>query len=55
MTARMVPATRRDIDVQVLVDDTWYDGNLEHWRRDGDRWTGFVRWSRGPGMNHIGW
>ena len=28
---------------------------LEHWRKDGHRWTGFVRDSVGVGMTHIGW
>ncbi len=41
--------------IQVLVDDHWYDGELEAYRRDGDRWLGWVRWSLSPGAQHIGW
>ncbi len=41
--------------VQVLVDGTWYDGELEAWRRTDGRWRGYVRWSVGVGMRHLGW
>lgn len=51
----MTPETRLDIDVEVLVDDTWWPGVLEHRRQADDRWEGFVRWSTGPGENRIGW
>lgn len=51
----MTPATRLDVDVEVLVNDTWWPGVLEHRRQAGDRWEGFVRWSTGPGETRIGW
>ena len=38
-----------------VVDDAWHDGTLEAWRRDGDRWRGYVRWSVGVGMRRLGW
>jgi hypothetical protein len=41
--------------VQVLVDDTWHDGTLEAWRKIDGRWRGYVRWSVGVGMRHLGW
>jgi hypothetical protein len=41
--------------VQVLVDGTWHDGTLEAWRRTDGRWRGYVRWSVGVGMRHLGW
>ena len=52
---RMVPVERLDIDVEVRHDGRWHAGVLEHWRRDGDRWRGFVRYSVGVGMTHIAW
>jgi hypothetical protein len=42
--------------VQVLVDGEWLDGWLEAVRRDDDgRWWGWVRWSVGVGLLHVGW
>ena len=40
-----------DVEVEVLVDGTWWPGWLDpdHWRRTPEgRWEGFVRWSKGP-------
>jgi hypothetical protein len=52
----MTPTTRLNIvDVEVLVDGTWWPGNLEHWRRRDDRWEGWIRWSTGPGENRVDW
>jgi hypothetical protein len=51
-----VPGNR--IDAPVLVQhekDVWHPGFLEHWRRRGDRWEGFVRYTAGVGMQHIAW
>lgn len=37
----MTPATRLDIEVEVLADQAqWWPGYLEHWRRSGDTWQG---------------
>ena len=55
MTNRMLPSDRLDIDVEVLVDGTWWPGVLEHRRQDDDHWLGFVRWTQAPGENRIGW
>lgn len=56
MTDRMTPETRLGHDVQVLVNDTWHEGTLEHWRQNRDGgWEGWVRWSTGPGETRIGW
>jgi len=42
--------------VRVLVDDRWWDGDLEAYRRESDgRWLGWVRWSEGMGATRIGW
>lgn len=42
--------------VQVLVDGTWHDAELEAYRRDPDgTWHGWVRWSPAIGATHIGW
>ena len=36
-------------DVEVLVDDIWYDGELRSWdRADDDTWSGIVSWRRAP-------
>ena len=51
----MTPATCLDVDVEILIDDTWWPGTLEHRRPAVDSWEGFVRWSTGPGQNRIGW
>jgi hypothetical protein len=44
-------------EVQVVVDGTWHDGDLEAYCRDRDGVSyGYVRWSTGPGQpNHLGW
>jgi len=36
-------------------DDRWHAGQLEAWRRDGDDWRAFVRYSTGAGMRHLEW
>lgn len=65
-TATILPMTRNrmmaprlehfDIDVKVLHDDgSWYPGGLEHWREDGERWTGYVRYTVGLDATHIAW
>lgn len=51
----MTPTTRLGIDVEVLVDDTWWSGTLEHWRQRDGRWEGWVRYSTGVGENRLGW
>lgn len=42
-----------DLEVQVLVDDTWHDGWLDpdHWQQDREtgRWSAPVRWTRRTG------
>jgi hypothetical protein len=38
-----------------LIDGVWHDGTLEAWRRSDGRWRGYVRWSVGVGMRHLGW
>ncbi len=41
--------------VWVLADNTWYQGFLEAWGRDADRWRAFVRYAVAPGMRHLTW
>ena len=55
MSSQMTPSTRLDIEVEVLFDDVWWPGSLEHWRKAGDRWEGRLRWSTGVGQNRLGW
>lgn len=53
-----MPSAQRRLEVLVEVLDSdgfWHEGFFKHWRRDGDRWSGFVRYSVGVGMTHIGW
>jgi hypothetical protein len=50
----ITPETRLHVDVEVLIDDTWRPGTLEHRRPAGDGREGFVRWSTGPGENRMG-
>ncbi|QNN54703.1 hypothetical protein [Nocardioides mesophilus] len=54
-TGRMLPTERLDVDIKVLVDDTWWPGVLEHRRQAEQQWEGFVRWSTGPGENRVSW
>jgi len=42
-------------DVLVLVDGTWYDAELQAYRKRDGRWEGWVRWSVGTGRQHIDW
>ena len=42
-------------EVEVLRDGTWWPGFLEHWRKDGDRWTGDVRYTVGVGQTYVAW
>lgn len=52
----MTPATRLDVDVEVLHDDgAWYAGVLHHWRKRDDRWEAWVRYSVGVGMQYLLW
>lgn len=52
----MLPGERLDTHVLVLHSEgVWHEGFLKHWRRDGDGWLGFVRYTMGVGMTHIGW
>ena len=41
--------------VEVIVDGVWHAGELEAWRSQDGRWRGYVRWSFGVGMRHLGW
>lgn len=41
--------------VEAQRDDRWHAGYLEAWRRDGDDWRAFVRYSTGVGMRHLEW
>lgn len=41
-------------DVEVLVDGTWYRGELRSWDRDtAGQWSGMVTWSAGPAQNYL--
>lgn len=51
----MAPANRLDVPVEVHVDGQRLPGFLEHRRRRGETWEGFVRWSTAPGETRIGW
>jgi hypothetical protein len=53
--ARTLPENRLWIDVQVLVDGTWWPGALEHRRRRDGRWEGWVRYTTGLGETRLGW
>jgi hypothetical protein len=55
VTTPMTPDNRLDRIVEVLVNDTWWHGILEHWRQRDGRWEGWGRWSTGPGENRLGW
>jgi hypothetical protein len=48
------PLEAPEVEVE-HTDGTWHGGFLECWRRDGDRWTGRVRYSVGVGAQHIAW
>jgi hypothetical protein len=41
--------------VQVQRDDAWHPGWLEAWRRDGDGWRAYVRYTVGVGRQHLEW
>jgi hypothetical protein len=49
----------RRVDPPKLVcvrrDETWHAGWLQAWRRDGDGWRAYVRYSVGVGMQHLEW
>lgn len=45
----------RPLEIEVLRDGTWWPGFLVHWRTDGDRWPGNVRYTVGPGRTYVGW
>jgi hypothetical protein len=36
-------------------DERWYDGWLQAWRRGGNDWLAYVRYSVGVGMMHLEW
>lgn len=40
-------------DVEVLVDDTWYPGELRAWQQRDDGWWANVNWSTGPGLTYL--
>ena len=40
---------------EVLADGVWHAGQLEAWREQDGRWRGYVRWTIGVGMRHLGW
>ena len=42
--------------VRVLVNEAWWDGDREAYRRDADgAWRGYVRWSEGLAATKLGW
>lgn len=41
--------------VEVLFEGQWRPGDLEAYQQDAAGWSGFVRHSDGPGLNHLGW
>ena len=41
--------------VQVLVRDTWHDGELLVVRKRAGRWQGWVRSHEGVGAQRLGW
>lgn len=46
------PADRPD--VEVLIDGTWYPGELRAWYPQPDgTWHGDVMWSAGPAQNRL--
>jgi hypothetical protein len=52
----MVSNRLDDVQVEVLVDDTWWPGWLDPstWRQVDGRWRAFVRWQTAPAENHLG-
>ena len=50
MSIPTIPETRLGIEVEVLANEgRWWPGTLEHWRRRGDRWQGWVWYTTGVG------
>ena len=49
----MTPANRLDLPVEVRIGDQWHPGFLEHRRRRGNVWEGFVRWSESPSYSDV--
>lgn len=41
--------------VQVLAGGVWRDGVLRAWQHLESRWRGYVTYSVGVGMCHVGW
>jgi len=41
--------------VEVLVDGTWYPGELRAWQKLEGRWRGDVVYTVGVGMRKLGW
>lgn len=48
-----VPAPGDRPDVEVLVDGTWWPGELRAWERRDDGWWGNVQWRTKPGETRI--
>lgn len=42
-------------EVRVLVDGTWWDAELQAYRRDAEGWKGWVRWHEAIGAQRIAW
>jgi hypothetical protein len=41
--------------VEVSVGGSWHAGELRAWRRDRGVWRGYVTYSVGVGLRHVGW
>jgi hypothetical protein len=39
----------------VLVDGRWYPARLERWKLGPSGWRGYVWWTVGVGLQHVGW
>ena len=48
------PSDFRAVRVR-LGDGRWAEGSLEAYRTVGGVWSGYVRYSTGPGNNHLDW
>jgi hypothetical protein len=53
MRARVTVALAKLLEM--LVDGVWHPGELEAWRSQDGCWLGYVRWTVGVGMRHLGW
>lgn len=52
-TQRVYPPAEQP-EVEVLVDGSWYPGDLRSWTSTPDGWVAQVRWNRAPGENLLG-